>query len=443
MFLLVDCNTQNIYNEIYIETNQSKEKKMSKKILSFFLCAALLLPLSFSSQAKVYISDTVSPEIVSVSETDGTITFNIDTPEASQYEQARLALYGGLKDTYTDEQLTENGFSYLINEIKLICEISADGNSWYTAKTADTDADTLTLSVYEEALPCLQNSGVDMKQIWNGFELQIRFLVSNSNYEFSVKQDYFVKTEPSETVKTKVSQFGYIDYCLPEKTDNSLNRVFFTYPLTEDIVLSNPVREGYTFDGWENENGQNINRLSKDTRYSSLTAKWLPKTYKINYVITTHTQHNFSGTNNTMNPKKYTPENAEEIKDLVSPVEGFVFGGWFGNPEYKGEKINEIPKGSSGDIVLYALWLTDEEKELYDIKQAFWGDLNGDYAVTSADARIALRAAVGLEKLPAHILARADFNRHGKLTSGDARTLLRIAVGLESLTDILKSNNLI
>ena len=150
MFLLVDCNTQNIYNEIYIETNQSKEKKMSKKILSFFLCAALLWPLSFSSQAKVYISDTVSPEIVSFSEEDGILTFNIDTPEASQYEQARLALYGGLKDTYTDEQLTENGFSYLINEIKLICEISANGKSWYTVKTADADTDTFTLSVYNE-----------------------------------------------------------------------------------------------------------------------------------------------------------------------------------------------------------------------------------------------------------------------------------------------------
>ena len=416
---------------------------MRKKIICLFLCAFFLFSLPVPTQAKVYISDAVSPEIVSFSEADGTLTFNIDTLEASQYEQARLALYSGLKDTYTDEQLSDNGFSYLLNEIKLICEISADGKSWYSVKTADADTDILTLSVSEEALPCLNANGVDLKEIWNGFELQIRFLISNSNYEFSAQQDYFVRSSPTGAVKTEVSQFGYIDYSLPEKTDNSLNPVFFSYPLTEDIVLGNPVRDGYTFDGWENENGQNINRLSSQTRYASLTAKWLPKTYKINYVITTHSQHNFSGTNNTMNPKKYTPENAEEIKDLVSPVKGFVFEGWFDNPEFKGKKITEIPKGSSGDVVLYALWLTNEEKELYDIKQAFWGDLNGDYQVTSADARIALRAAVGLEKLPADVIARADFNRHGKLTSGDARTLLRIAVGLENLADILKSYNLI
>ena len=416
---------------------------MKKKILSFFLCAALLLLLSLPSQAKIYIKTAPTPEITDYSVADGCYTFNINTLNAAEYEQTRKSLYNGLKDSYTDSQLEENGFSYLLSEVKLICEISADNKSWYTLKTAKADTDTLEVSVYGEALPCLNSNGVDMKRVWDGFELQIRFLISNANYEFTAKQDYFVKSSPCEAVTAKVEQFGYIDYNLSEKTDNSLNPDFFSYPLTEDIVLQNPVRSGYTFDGWENEDGENINRLSKATRYAALTAKWLPKTYKINYVITTHPQYNFSGVKNEKNPKSYTPENAEEIKDLVSPVNGFVFEGWFDNPEFTGEKINGIPQGSSGDIVLYALWLTDEEKELYDIKKAFWGDLNGDYEVTSADARIALRAAVGLEKLPTHIIARADFNRHGKLTSGDARTLLRIAVGLESLTDILKSNNLI
>ena len=416
---------------------------MRKKVISLFLCALFVFSFYLPSQAKIYINNAPSPEIVSFSAEGTQLSFEINTFNAAEYEQTRLTLYNGLKDSYTDEQLTENGFSYLLNEILLICEISSDGKSWHTAKTAVADASTFTLSVYEEALPCLKDNGVNMKKLWNGFELQIRFLISNSNYSFSEKQDYFVKTQPSSTVKAEVSKFGYIDYDLSEKTDNSLNPVFFSYPLKEDMVLSNPTRAGYTFDGWEDEDGENINRLSAETRYASLTAKWLPKTYKINYVITTHPQYNFSGTKNTANPKKYTPENAEEIKDLVSPVKGFVFEGWFSNPEFTGEKITEIPEGSSGDIVLYALWLTDAEKELYDIKTAFWGDLNGDYQVTSADARIALRAAVGLEKLPAHIIARADFNRHGKLTSGDARTLLRIAVGLESLVDILKSNNLI
>ncbi len=416
---------------------------MRKKILSFFLCTALLLSLALPSQAKVYIKSAPAPEITDYSAESSCVSFSLNTLNAAEYEQTRITLYNGLKDTYTDSQLAENGFLYLLSEVKLICEISADSKSWYTVKTAAADTDTLTLCVYEEALPCLKRNGVDMKKLWNGFELQIRFLISNSNYEFTASQDYFVKSSPSRVVSTEIAQFGYIDYDLSEKTDNSLNPDFFSYPLTEDIILANPARPGYTFDGWENKDKENINSLSKETRYASLTAKWLPKTYRINYVITTHPQYNFSGVKNEKNPKKYTPEKAEAIKDLASPVKGFVFEGWFDNPEFKGEKINEIPKGSSGDVVLYALWLTDEEKELYDIRKAFWGDLDGDYRVTSADARIALRAAVGLEKLPDNIIARADFNRHGKLTSGDARTLLRIAVGLESLADILKANNLI
>ena len=416
---------------------------MTKKIISILLCAVLLLSLSLPSTAKIYISTAPSPEIVSFSDSDGVLSFEINTFNAKEYEKTRLTLYNELRKTYTDKQLTENGFSYLTDEVKLICEISADNKNWYTAKTAEADADSLTLSVFDEALPCLEDNGVNIEKIWNGFTLRIRFLISNNNYEFFENQDYFVKSAPSTSTEAVVAQFGYIDYNLPEKTDNSLNPAFFTYPLSEDIILSNPSRPGYTFDGWENEDGENINSLSKETRYACVTAKWLPKTYKINYVITTHSQHNFSGVNNTKNPKKYTPENAEEIKNLVSPVKGFVFEGWFDNPDFKGEKITEIPKGSSGDIVLYALWLTNEEKELYDIKMAFWGDLDSDYRVTSADARIALRSAVGLEKLPDYVIARADFNRHGKLTSGDARTLLRIAVGLENLTEILKTNKLI
>ena len=416
---------------------------MRKKIISLFLCTVFIFSLSIPSQAKIYISNAPAPEIVSFSAESSQLSFVLNTFNAAEYEQTRLTLYNGLKASYTDEQLAENGFSYLLNEIMIICEISADGKSWYTAKTAKADTDTFTLSLYEEALPCLKASGVNMKKLWDGFEIQVRFLISNSNYSFSAQQDYFVRTQPSKAVSTKIAQFGYIDYVLSDKTDNSLNPVFFSYPLTEDIVLANPVRAGYTFDGWKNKDSENTNRIPKGTRYAFLAAQWLPRTYKINYVITTHSEYNFSGTNNTANPKSYTPENAEEIKDLVSPVKGFVFEGWFSNPEFRGEKITEIPQGSSGDIVLYALWLTDEEKELYDIKMAFWGDLDSDYKVSAADARIALRAAVGLEKLPAHIIARADFNRHGKLTSGDARTLLRIAVGLESLTEILKSNNLI
>ena len=68
-------------------------------------------------------------------------------------------------------------------------------------------------------------------------------------------------------------------------------------------------------------------------------------------------------------------------------------------------------------------------------KQAY-GDVDGDGSITSADARLALRASVGLtekgdvEKDSAGYLA-CDVDGDGKVTSADARLILRASVGLE------------
>lgn len=62
-----------------------------------------------------------------------------------------------------------------------------------------------------------------------------------------------------------------------------------------------------------------------------------------------------------------------------------------------------------------------------------YGDADGDGAITSADARWALRASVGLETGPAYSLAAADADENGKVEAADARLLLRVTVGLETL----------
>ena len=64
------------------------------------------------------------------------------------------------------------------------------------------------------------------------------------------------------------------------------------------------------------------------------------------------------------------------------------------------------------------------------------GDVSGDGDVTAEDARLALRAAVGLETYAAgspEFLA-ADATKDGAITAEDARLILRAAVGLETLT---------
>ena len=61
------------------------------------------------------------------------------------------------------------------------------------------------------------------------------------------------------------------------------------------------------------------------------------------------------------------------------------------------------------------------------------GDLDGDGAITPADARLALRFSVGLEpQMKArHMLWAADLDEDGKAAPADARRILRKAVGLE------------
>ncbi len=60
-----------------------------------------------------------------------------------------------------------------------------------------------------------------------------------------------------------------------------------------------------------------------------------------------------------------------------------------------------------------------------------FGDINGDGEVDPADARLALRYAVGLEQAKADAIAFGDMDKDGSISAADARTILRKAVGLE------------
>ena len=62
---------------------------------------------------------------------------------------------------------------------------------------------------------------------------------------------------------------------------------------------------------------------------------------------------------------------------------------------------------------------------------ASMGDVDGDGEVTSQDARLALRYAIGLEGLTSSQKALADMDKDGDITAADARSVLRKAIGLE------------
>ena len=82
-------------------------------------------------------------------------------------------------------------------------------------------------------------------------------------------------------------------------------------------------------------------------------------------------------------------------------------------------------------------------KEILPAAEFTLGDADGDGSITSADARLALRASVGLFEDGAAVwdfsqgsraFSAADCDGSGRIEAGDARTILRASVGLELRT---------
>ena len=123
-------------------------------------------------------------------------------------------------------------------------------------------------------------------------------------------------------------------------------------------------RTGYTFKCWNTKadgtgktytDGAEVSKLAaKDDKTVTLYAIWQKEKYTINYVVE-------DGTNNVNNPTTYTI--TTETITLKKPKytgDGFnpTFGGWYTSPEFEEDtKVTTIPKGSTGNITLYAKWI--------------------------------------------------------------------------------------
>jgi len=88
----------------------------------------------------------------------------------------------------------------------------------------------------------------------------------------------------------------------------------------------------------------------------------------INYTIT---YKNMDGAvNDEANPETYTIKTA--TIELIDPTkEGDTFLGWYSTADFSGESITEIPRGSVGNIELYAKWQSDVKIEESDDEGCF------------------------------------------------------------------------
>ena len=123
---------------------------------------------------------------------------------------------------------------------------------------------------------------------------------------------------------------------------------------TETITLKDPVKAGYTFEGWymaEDFTGNAVTEIVQgSTGDITLYAKWVKEgDYTITYVLD-------GGTNTPENPPSYNVET--ETITLKDPVKaGYTFGGWYKTEDFTGNAVTEIIQGTTGNITLYAKWL--------------------------------------------------------------------------------------
>lgn len=414
---------------------------MRKRIGCLFLAALLLVGLCLPAGAAPVtdVSDAVvSPEIRESMERD-TGTDRIVT----------ISYTAGTEILSSDDP-------WLLREIVVFCEVSADGKKWVTMKTLSGQSGTFELSLMEEILPALEENGAELYRKIYGFDYRIHLVTVTDNVSPDGAKRLLALSDPSEAVVFHCPEFSYIDCSIPADAEMEKDFTAFSYyPDEREVTLPYPTRPGYFFAGWLKSNGGYTETVPSGVRYFRVVAQWDPRTYAVNYVLSTVDDPRFSYTfgraNNTANPTTHTVGAGETLYDLKSPVGGFAFDGWYLTEDFSGERLRFIPPELIGDLILYAKWITFEDLEARQAaeneekaRRTKYGDLDDDGSITASDARLTLRLAVGLESgLPVERQQRADIFDTGIVTSANARTILRISVGLDSLYETLKNSGII
>lgn len=130
-------------------------------------------------------------------------------------------------------------------------------------------------------------------------------------------------------------------------------------------------KSSYIFAGWATSADGDVSYSDKAkitvTGNTTLYAKWTAITYTITYEAN-------GGTNADGNPAGYTSE-TETITLLAPSREYFDFGGWYTDSEFSdSSKKNEITKGSTGNIMLYAKWTVAAENAVNAINSLPTGE---------------------------------------------------------------------
>ena len=153
-----------------------------------------------------------------------------------------------------------------------------------------------------------------------------------------------------DITKTENIHFKLVYNLNYDESEEDIIKVYFAG--SEETIIEG-TRVGYNFIGWSTtESGEVV--YSVDELYTmpdenvTLYAQWTPIVYTISYELN-------GGVSNSNNPTSYTIETDTLMIETTSKI-GYMFIGWYDNPEFNGDAIIEIQTGSIGNVTLYAEW---------------------------------------------------------------------------------------
>ena len=123
-------------------------------------------------------------------------------------------------------------------------------------------------------------------------------------------------------------------------------------------VPEDPTRIGYDFDGWDKEFPETM-----PAKNLTFVAVWKGQTKTITFELN-------GGLVEGELPQSFVVGTATNLP--TPSKDGYVFDGWFTNPEFTGSSINRITASTLTDVAVYAKWSKEPIKVTYILNGGNW-----------------------------------------------------------------------
>ncbi len=208
----------------------------------------------------------------------------------------------------------------------------------------------LTYESNDSSIVTIDNNGI-ITPVSTGETTVTIFASEKDEYLAAKKIVHIVVTDP---VEYKI----FYDLDGGKLKEGESNPSIYTFS-GDNIVIKNPTRLGYDFEGWIDSEGMNLTQnlvIFKGTKGNlKYTAKWTPRTYKINLITN-------GGIINSGNVETFT-YGTETILPTDVTKDNYTFVGWYDESHNRFTALKKIYDVEAHDITLYAVWKKIPEKE--------------------------------------------------------------------------------